>query len=64
MITFRAVDGNENGNTISGKSCSHTQKDAHSWWVVDLQKTFEVFTVVLKNREDCCGQYLEMTNNL
>ncbi len=52
-----AVDGNKNPNW-SGKSCTHTQKQANPWWRVDLRRYYTVGKVQLTNRGDCCANRL------
>ena len=49
------VDGNK-GTSIS--QCTHTDypdTNPDRWWRVDLQGMFEIHTVVITNRGDCCG---------
>ena len=50
----RAVDGDSNGRYWQG-SCSHTNVD-EPWWSVDLGDSYEVTSVTISNREDCCGK--------
>ena len=54
----KAVDGNTNG-FFSQLSCACVlDGDSNSWFVVDLGTPVFVQYVVLKNRKDCCGEYL------
>ncbi|XP_065256257.1 uncharacterized protein LOC135875191 [Emys orbicularis] len=54
----KAVDGKHSG-ILNDHSCTHTQCDHEPWWRVDLGSRQSVSTVIVKNREDCCGQRLE-----
>ncbi|XP_033097895.1 deleted in malignant brain tumors 1 protein-like [Anneissia japonica] len=53
----RAID-----NMLTGKysrnSCTHTQNEPNSWWMVDLQETFDINYVRIYNRVDCCQDRL------
>jgi len=49
------VDGNK---STSLSQCTHTaipDTNPDRWWRVDLQGMFEIHTVVITNRGDCCG---------
>ncbi|XP_070555887.1 uncharacterized protein [Ptychodera flava] len=48
-----AVDGDFNTNANKG-SCSWTEKEYQPWWKVDLGQTYNIYEVVITNREDCC----------
>ncbi|XP_070554944.1 uncharacterized protein [Ptychodera flava] len=48
-----AVDGDFNTNAKIG-SCSWTEKEYQPWWKVDLGQTYNIYEVVITNREDCC----------
>ncbi|XP_070582240.1 uncharacterized protein [Ptychodera flava] len=50
----KAVDGNRDADAKKGKSCSWTKKEREPWWTVDLGKRFNIYEVVITNREDCC----------
>ena len=54
-----AVDGNNNG--IGTGSCAITTT-ADLWWAVDLGSTYDVTSVVVWNREDCCGEFIFPVN--
>ncbi|XP_074844034.1 uncharacterized protein LOC142009621 [Carettochelys insculpta] len=54
----RAVDGNRDGKWVQG-SCSHTNLERDAWWSVDLGNSQSVSAVIVKNREDCCGERLK-----
>lgn len=38
--------------------CGHTQADPDPWWTVDLGSQYSISAVIVKNREDCCGERL------
>ncbi|XP_070554907.1 fucolectin-like [Ptychodera flava] len=48
-----AVDGDFNTDANSG-SCSWTNKEYQPWWTVDLGETYDIYEVVITNRQDCC----------
>jgi len=52
-----AVDGNTNTNW-GGSSCTHTNTEQSPWWAVDLQSSYNVESVKVWNRGDCCGDRL------
>ena len=50
----RAVDGNRN-QMLSAGSCSHTLTSAaDSWWMVDLLGVYNISSMTIYNRIDCC----------
>ncbi|KAL8181457.1 UNVERIFIED_CONTAM: hypothetical protein K2H54_002423 [Gekko kuhli] len=49
-----AADGNCEGQWIS-RTCTHTNHDLSPWWSVDLGEEYDISLVVVKNRQDCCG---------
>ena len=54
----RAVDGNTNGQW-GGGSVTHTDNPGSpSWWEVDLLDTYDIGSIVLWNRLDCCSERL------
>ena len=53
----RAVDGNTSGN-YRHKSVTHTQSQNQSWWQVDLGKMYDIKTINVYNRTDCCNTRL------
>jgi len=56
---MRAIDGNTNGQWGAGTTTHTDQIDGTpSWWEVDLQDVFDINTVVLWNRMDCCSERL------
>jgi hypothetical protein len=52
-----AVDGITDGNFWGG-SITHTALDRNPWWYVDLGETFDISSIVLWNRTDCCQERL------
>ncbi|XP_028435574.1 uncharacterized protein LOC114556740 [Perca flavescens] len=53
-VPERAIDGNRASNLREG-SCTHTKKDFKPWWRLDLLKTYQINTVTITNRGDCCA---------
>ncbi|XP_074539367.1 uncharacterized protein LOC141800603 [Halichoeres trimaculatus] len=53
----RAVDGNRASDWHQG-SCTHTNKDRHPWWRLDLEKRYKINTITIYNRRDCCSNRL------
>jgi len=54
----RAVDGNTNGNWAAS-SVAHTGEDDKAWWSVDLQSWYyQIDSITIWNRSDCCGNRL------
>ncbi|XP_026149692.1 uncharacterized protein LOC113122505 isoform X4 [Mastacembelus armatus] len=56
-VPERAIDGNRASNWVEN-SCTHTQNDRNPWWRLDLQKTYNIDTVTITNRKDCCPERL------
>ncbi|XP_039681168.1 uncharacterized protein LOC120574786 isoform X1 [Perca fluviatilis] len=54
-VPERAIDGNRASNWAQG-SCTHTNNDLKPWWRLDLLKTFQINTVTITNRGDCCPE--------
>ena len=54
----KAVDGKMAYN-LRDNSCSHAARaQKGSWWQVDLEAVYEIRCVIIKNRADCCGQFI------
>ncbi|XP_039662035.1 uncharacterized protein LOC120562388 isoform X1 [Perca fluviatilis] len=53
-VPERAIDGNRASN-LAQESCTHTKKDLKPWWRLDLLKTYQINTVTITNRGDCCA---------
>ncbi|XP_039662591.1 uncharacterized protein LOC120562764 isoform X2 [Perca fluviatilis] len=51
----RAIDGNRASDWAQG-SCTHTNNDLKPWWRLDLLKTYQINTVTITNRGDCCHE--------
>ncbi|KAL6476263.1 hypothetical protein MHYP_G00147620 [Metynnis hypsauchen] len=49
-----AVDGKRNTDYRRG-SCSHTNYERDPWWRVELPAVYNVTSVTITNRGDCCG---------
>ncbi|XP_035862493.1 uncharacterized protein LOC116058018 isoform X3 [Sander lucioperca] len=54
-VPARAIDGNRASNYGQG-SCSVTNNDLKPWWRLDLLKTYQINTVTITNRGDCCPE--------
>ncbi|MEZ4885758.1 MAG: discoidin domain-containing protein [Chitinophagales bacterium] len=58
-LASRAVDGNTNGNYNAG-SVTHTERnDRNQWWEVDLGQVYDIGTIKIFNRTDCCMDRLK-----
>ncbi|XP_033112683.1 uncharacterized protein LOC117113459 [Anneissia japonica] len=40
------------------RTCTHTQKQAENWWMVDLGNSYAIGKVRIYNRADCCRERL------
>eukprot|EP01043_Picozoa_sp_COSAG02_P021179 COSAG02_NODE_1069_length_14810_cov_6.729998_7_plen_637_part_00 len=49
----RGVDGDNNA-AWGGNSCTHTQNGSEEWWQVDLGASFDVQSINIWHRTDCC----------
>ena len=45
---------------LSGHSLAHTLAEYRPWIKIDLQATYDVYSVVIYNREDCCGKCMHI----
>jgi len=54
---WKAFDGRVETRYGSG-SCTHTGNDKTHWWKVNLKTSFEIWTVKVSTRTDCCGARL------
>ena len=66
-----AVDGDYNTEKksptkVAGVSVAHSCSQTNNWWAVDLGSRITVSTVLIHNREDCCGKshYAENVLNM
>jgi hypothetical protein len=57
-VSSRAVDGDPRGDWNNG-SVTHTDTQDKPWWQVDLGESYELDTVKLFNRTDCCSERLQ-----
>jgi hypothetical protein len=53
----RAVDGNTNGE-YGANSVSHSNSQPQDWWEVDLGATYNIGSIKIWNRTDCCAERL------
>ncbi|XP_070561723.1 fucolectin-like [Ptychodera flava] len=51
----KAVDGNKNSDLRNGESCTWTNREYQPYWQVDLGQTYDIYKVVITNRQDCCS---------
>ncbi len=56
-VSSKAVDGNTNGN-FNAHTTTHTNRDSHAWWQVDLQGYYDISKIEIYNRTDCCSDRL------
>jgi len=54
----RAVDGNTDGNW-GNRSLSHTHGVDNPWWEVNLLQEYDISTITIYNRADCCQDRLD-----
>ena len=56
----KAIDGNTNGNYghTSAGSVTHTRTEKGAWWQLDLKGIYDITTIKLYNRTDCCAERL------
>lgn len=56
----KAIDGNTNGNYghTSAGSVTHTKTEKGAWWQIDLRGVYDIATIKLYNRTDCCAERL------
>jgi hypothetical protein len=62
--SFKAVDGNTSGAWNMG-SITHTRGgngESNPWWQVDLGNTYEINSIRIWNRTDCCSERLTNLN--
>nr|XP_060633183.1 uncharacterized protein LOC132776031 [Anolis sagrei ordinatus] len=57
-IARNAIDGSLEGDFSNG-SCTHTNNENNPWWIVDLLAEYDVFSVSITNRQDCCSYRIE-----
>lgn len=55
--SYRAVDGDRTGRGgNTGGGCAATSGSDNPWWAVDLGQRITVTSVMVVNRDDCCGK--------
>uniref|UniRef100_A0A8C9XIL2 Fucolectin tachylectin-4 pentraxin-1 domain-containing protein n=1 Tax=Sander lucioperca TaxID=283035 RepID=A0A8C9XIL2_SANLU len=54
-VPERAIDGNRASDWAEG-SCTHTNNDLKPWWRLDLLNTYQINSVTITNRGDCCPE--------
>ncbi len=59
-VASRAVDGDTNGVYGAG-SITHTDNET-GWWRVDLEDVYDITTINVHNRTDCCSDRLNGTS--
>jgi hypothetical protein len=52
-----ANDGNTDGNYYDG-SVAHTQNEANPWWTVQIKTSYDISSITIWNRTDCCSDRL------
>ncbi|XP_056599321.1 fucolectin-1-like [Triplophysa dalaica] len=51
----RSIDGVRNGGEPEiVPYCSHTSSESNPWWRLDLQDYYDISTVIISARPDCC----------
>ncbi|XP_078667403.1 uncharacterized protein LOC144909206 [Branchiostoma floridae x Branchiostoma belcheri] len=60
-LASRAVDGNTDGSWYVG-SCTCTIEETNPTWWVDLGHSYQIDSVVIVNRQDCCSERLNPFN--
>ncbi|KAM9324373.1 uncharacterized protein PAF06_000406 [Gastrophryne carolinensis] len=53
-----AIDGSTSSRYMS-QHCSHTDLEFKPWWMVDINKVYNVTKVIILNRGDCCKDRIE-----
>lgn len=53
----RATDNNTS-NSWAGNSMTHTNFDLQAWWQLDLEGSYNIDSIRLFNRMDCCSERL------
>ncbi|XP_070560312.1 fucolectin-like [Ptychodera flava] len=51
----KAVDGNKDSDLENGNSCIWTDTEYQPHWEVDLQDSYDIYEVIITNRQDCCS---------
>lgn len=56
-VAERAIDGNIDG-FYNNASTTHTNNEFSPWWEIDLGEIYNLETITLWNRTDCCSERL------
>jgi hypothetical protein len=57
-VASSAVDGNFDPNFKMGSVTSTMDGECSPWWMVNLDRTYSIHSVELRNRMDCCSERL------
>ncbi|MBG0857747.1 alpha-L-fucosidase [Streptomyces spinoverrucosus] len=58
-VAARAVDGNTGGSYFGDNSTTHTaEPSTEAWWQVDLGQGYDLDSIEVWNRSDCCTERL------
>ena len=57
--SYRAVDGNTNGDFFAENSVTNSDWKENSFWEVDLGSISDIETIKIWNRTDCCNENLK-----
>lgn len=60
LVASRAVDGYTDGYYASNNTftITHTNNEVQPWWQVDLEGSYNIGSIALYNRTDCCSDRL------
>jgi len=52
------INGNTGGNGALANTMNHTNADANAWWELDLGDVYDLDSIKIWNRNDCCQNRL------
>ncbi|MEM7257828.1 MAG: discoidin domain-containing protein, partial [Pseudomonadota bacterium] len=52
------INGNTGGNGAAANQVNHTNADANAWWELDLGDVYDLDSIKIWNRNDCCQDRL------
>ena len=57
-MSSQYAPGYEASNCVDGTNqhLCHTTRELNPWWQVDLGSEYSIGYIVVRNREDCCGE--------